>query len=96
MVGNLLAQTGCRFGSPGKDTDAADRTVQSMDKSQIDFTGFVVFLFDVGLGHRQKIFVFGRIGLHGHIDRLFDHQQVVVFKDDFHLYHLVVWPHGRT
>ena len=90
VFADLFGHPGCRFRRSGEDADTAYGTVEAMQKTEVDIPGLVVFFFDVCFGDGKKIFVFGRIFLHRHVCRFFYDQQMIVFKDDFHLYHHVM------
>jgi G:T-mismatch repair DNA endonuclease (very short patch repair protein) len=50
-----------------------------MYKPEVRFTGLIVFFLHISFKFAKKIRVARIVGLHGHIDRLYDDQHMIVF-----------------
>ena len=68
---------GCLAGL-GEHHHAADRAVKPVHESKIDLSRLFIARADIRLEQREQILVAGAVRLHGQVDGLLDHEEVVV------------------
>ena len=75
----LRGEPRCGFAGLCKRHHAANRAVEPVHKAEICLAGFAVSVAQIHFEQREQVLVAGAVRLHGQVDGLFDHEEVVVF-----------------